>query len=103
MIKRDYIEQLMEEMRQLAERTIGRARNDPMAARREIDAAYLQVGAPALVLDRLDPTSIRMMSGNRVEALVKLLETDAEFSELTGDTVRARRRRLLAQALTDKS
>ena len=42
-----------------------------------------------------------MMSGDKVGALVKLLETDAEVSELLGDALRARRRRALAHALAE--
>ncbi|MFO0735347.1 MAG: hypothetical protein U0270_05690 [Labilithrix sp.] len=101
MIKRDYLERLLEEMAQLANRVIGRAAEHPTETRREIDAAYSQVGVPTLVLDRLDPASIRMMSGDKVGALVKLLETDAEVSELLGDAPRARRRRALAHALAE--
>ena len=97
MIKRDYLERLVEELAALTKRVLGGESIDP---RRELDDFYPQVGVPALVLDRLDPASIRMMSGDKVGALVKLLEADAELSELLGDETRARRRRTLAKALT---
>jgi hypothetical protein len=96
-IKRDYLERLIEELSALTKRVLGGESKDP---RRELDDFYPQVGVPALVLDRLDPSSIRMMSGDKVEALVKLLEADAELSERLGDESRARRLRALAKALT---
>lgn len=100
MIKRDYLERLIEELAAVAARALGLAREGQKDhARREIDGAYAEVGVPALVLDRLDPASIRLMSGEKVGALVKLLEADAEVSELVGDPARARRRRALAAAL----
>ncbi len=101
MIKRDYLERLIEELTAVAARALGLAKAEkPTEARRELDGAYQQVGVPVLVLDRLDPASIRMMTGDKVEGLVKLLEADAELSDLLGDAPRARRRRSLAQAMT---
>lgn len=101
MIKRDYLERLIEELASVAARALGFAKaGETNKARNELDDFYPQVGVPALVLDRLDPTTIRMMSGDKVGALVKLLEADAELSDLLGDDTRARKRRALAKALT---
>jgi hypothetical protein len=100
MIKRDYLDRLIEEITAVAARALGLAkaqRHDE--ARREIDAAYPQAGVPALVLDRLDPASIRSMVGERTAALVQLLEADADLAALRGDEARASRRRALAAAL----
>lgn len=96
MIKRDYLERLIEELAALTQRVLGGESKDP---RRELDDFYPQVGVPALVLDRLDAASIRMMSGDKLEALIELLEVDAQLSETLGDEARARRRRALAKAL----
>ena len=100
MIKRDYLERMIEEMAAIAARALGLAKEERHEeARREVDAAYAQVGVPVLVLDRLDPASIRLMSGDRTAALVTLLEADAAVAAQRGDDARAKRRRALAAAL----
>ncbi|MBX3229174.1 MAG: hypothetical protein KIT84_18870 [Labilithrix sp.] len=100
MIKRDYLEALIEQLTAAVERALGHVGSKrPDDARREIDAAYQQVGLSALVVDRLDAASVRMMAGDKVEALVHLLEADARVSSLLGDEARARRRAALCAAL----
>lgn len=100
MIKRDYLERLVEELAAITAKALGLARetrNDE--ARREIEAGYSVVGIPALVIERLDAASIRMMAGEKTGALIELLDADAAVSELRGDTRRAQRLTALRRAL----
>lgn len=100
MIKRDYLERLVEELAALTAKALGLARETRNEeARREIEAGYSLVGVPALVIERLDAASIRMMAGEKTEALIKLLEADAAVSELRGDSRRAQRLGALLRAL----
>ena len=100
MFKRDYLQRLIEEIAAVAARALGLAREQKHdEAQREIAGAYRDVGLPAMVLDRLDATSIRMMSGDKTAALVELLDADAAVAELRGDAAHAGRRRALAEAI----
>lgn len=100
MIKRDYIEQMIQQLADMAERAFGLAKAQQHdEARREVDAGYETVGLSALIIDRLDAASVRAMAGDKVPVLLNLLETDAAVAELAGDAARARRRRALATAL----
>jgi hypothetical protein len=104
MIKRDYLERMIEEVAAIAARALGLAREERYdEASREIDAAYSKVGIPALVLDRLDPASIRLLAGDRSTALIELLEADGELAHQRGDDPRAKRRRTLAATLRSQT
>jgi hypothetical protein len=102
MIKRDYLESLIEELGALAAKALGLAkaeRHDD--ARRELDNGYQQLGLSALVIDRLDAGSVRVMAGDKIEPLTHLLEADATIASMAGDEARARRRRALAKGLLE--
>jgi hypothetical protein len=104
MIKRDYLERMIEEMAAIAARALGLAREERhVEAQRELDAAYPTVGLSALVLDRLDPASIRLMAGDRTAALIELLDADAALAVQRGDDARAKRRRALASTLRSQT
>ncbi len=101
MIKRDYLERMIEELAGVFAKAMGLAREQKHEqASRELDAGYALIGVSALVIDRLDPASVRMLTNaEKIAALVQVLRTDAELSRLRGDEARARRREALADGL----
>lgn len=88
MIRRDYIERMIQELGDALARAVGLARGGQHAeAERELDALYdRHVGMPRRMIERLELVSLGAMLGNdKVAALVLLLETEAELRRLKGD------------------
>jgi len=100
MFQRDWLLRLVEQIAETVAKALGLAkegRHDE--AKRELNGAYSALGISRDLVGRLDASSIRMMAGDKLPALVKLLETEIEIVRLAGDEDMARRRERLLAAL----
>jgi hypothetical protein len=100
MLQRDYLMRLIEQILMFLARALGLARKGQHAeAERELEAAYAALGLGRRLVDRLDASTLRAMAGDKIEALVRVLQADAEIAKLAGDHTLAARREALVAAL----
>jgi hypothetical protein len=100
MFQRDYLLRLIEQIMAFIARAIGLAREGRQAeAEREIERGYASLGLSRSMVDRLDATTLRALAGDRLTALVRLLEADVELAQIGGDREAAERRLRLASLL----
>ncbi|MBX3218426.1 MAG: hypothetical protein KF850_40850 [Labilithrix sp.] len=102
MLRRDYLERMIQQLADTLARAVGLAKEGKHEeAARDVDSLYdRNVGLPRRMLERLDLGSVRsMLGGEKLAALVLLLEAEAELRRLRGDEAGAAERERRALAL----
>lgn len=92
MLRRDYLERMIQQLADTIARALKRAKDgEHDEAMRDIDALYdRSVGLPRRLLERLELDSVRsMLVGDKLAALVLLLEAEAELRQLRDDSASA--------------
>ena len=104
MLKRDYLERMIEQLGDALARASARAKAGEKAeAERDLDGLYDRtLGMPRRMLGQLDLGSVRaLLGGEKLAALVLLLEAEAELRRLDGDESKAAALEKRATALRD--
>ena len=100
MLRKDWMERLIEQLAETVRRAFGLAQaGDTTAALALFDDLYRSLGVGRDALDRLDPTTLRTMLGERTRTMALVLTAEADVLAAAGRQDEAKRRRTLAAQL----
>lgn len=90
MLKKDYIEQMIEQLAGALARIAGLTRETKYEqAEQELDATWSSIGLRRTDASRLDDGTVRALLGAKLPLAVKLLEAEATLEEARGNATLA--------------
>lgn len=102
MIRKDFLERLIEQLAAMVRRAFALSdAGDVEGGLALFDEIFRSFGLSRDALDRLDATTLRTMVGDRATALAVVLAAEADLLEKAGRRADAEGRRRLAVALTE--